>query len=189
MSDADKDKLATGHEYDGIQELDNPLPKWWLYTFYITIVFGVAYWGYYELFGGPSSDQILTAQMEKIGAAKQSLQDSLPSDDEVDVAALQSDPKKMEVGQASFVQYCAACHGTKGEGSIGPNLTDNYWISSKGDFASILVALREGFPTKGMPPWKDVVPADQHQLVAAYILTLKGTNPPNAKEPQGDLIE
>ena len=103
--------------------------------------------------------------------------------------ALLANPDQMKLGKAGYERVCATCHGKQGEGLIGPNLTDAYWIYSKGEFDSILVALREGFPAKGMPPWKDIIPKNEHGPIAAYTLSLQGTNPPNAKPPQGEEVK
>lgn len=189
----ENDQLIEGHEYDGIQELDNPLPKWWLYLFYATMVFAAGYYGYYELFGGPSHIEQYKSAMENIKAkqavAKEEQAQEAAAVAEVSVEDLLKDPKALEVGAGAYQQTCAACHGSKGEGMIGPNLTDKYWIHSKGDGEGVLYAIREGFPDKGMPPWKDVVPAAKHAPLAAFIISLQGTNPANAKAPQGDLVE
>lgn len=187
MSD-DKDKIIEGHDYDGIQELDNPLPRWWLYLFYVTIVFAFGYYGYYELMGGPSSQETLEKELAEFKAMEPEPVEQ-PQGEEVDVQALLADSQALQAGQTVFGQYCVSCHGQKGEGGIGPNLTDKYWIHSKGDFAGVLIAFRNGFPQKGMPPWGGIVPADKHNALAAYVVSLQGTNPSNGKEPQGELIE
>ena len=185
----DNDKLLTDHDYDGIQELDNPLPRWWVNLFYLTIVFAVVYFSYYQLMGGPTSQQELESKMAQYEAAKSVEPKNVPAPEAVDVKALLADAEVLKTGKEVFLQFCAACHGQKGEGGIGPNLTDKYWIHSKGDMAGILAALRKGFPDKGMPPWGTVIPANQHNAVSAFVFSLIGTNPPNAKASQGNLIE
>jgi len=182
-------KVIEGHVYDGIKELDHPLPKWWVYLFYATIVYSVAYVAYYEFLGGPShEEQYLTAmaKIEKRAAENKPEETEVA---EVDPKTLLSDPVALKIGAESYVQVCAACHGAKGEGMIGPNLTDKYWLHSKGDGEGILIAIKEGFPEKGMPPWKDVVEKSKHSPLAAYVMNLQGTNPANPKAPQGELIE
>ena len=187
MSNED-DKLLD-HEYDGIQELNNPLPGWWLATFYGTIIFAVAYYIYYTFMGGPDSDARLAEKLAAIDAVKQEAVAAAPADEDIDVKALIKKKKKMEVGKKHFVAVCAACHGQNAEGIIGPNLTDKYWIHSKGDAQGIINAIRLGFPEKGMPPWDAVVPRADQPALAAYVISLQGSNPANAKEPQGDLVE
>ncbi len=182
------DKLIEGHEYDGIQELDNPLPKWWLMTFYATIVFAIGYFAYYQIFDGPTSQEELNADLAEIQSNQPEVSTSTDSS-EIDVQALLANSDAMKIGEEAFGQFCIACHGQKGEGTIGPNLTDKYWMHSKGDLTGILVAIRDGFPQKGMPPWGQVIPPEKHAPLAAYVISLKGTNPPNAKAPQGNPIE
>jgi len=184
------DEVIQGHEYDGIEELNNPLPKWWLATFYGTIIFAVLYWGYYEIGPGPSHDETLARKMKAIETRYAQADAAAQADAEnIDVAALTSDPAVIESGKAKFIETCAVCHGQNGEGIIGPNLTDKYWIHSKGELLSIVEAIREGFPEKGMPPWGALIEPELQRNIAAYVTTLQGTNPPNAKEPQGDLVE
>jgi len=178
-----------GHEYDGIRELNNPLPKWWLATFYGTIVFAVIYWGYFEIFGGPSHDQRLASAMAKIEKAQVEAQAQMTSMDDIDVDAIRSDEAAMARGKEQYMKTCVPCHGANGEGSVGPNLTDHYWIHSRGDVAGILNSIRSGFPDKGMPPWGQIIPAEDQPPLAVYVESLQGTNPPNPKDPQGQLIE
>jgi len=193
MSKRKYDKPIAGHEYDGIQELNNPLPKWWLATFYGTIVFAVIYFGYYQLGNGPSHDERLANAMARIEGryeeAKQEAVETAPPVEEIDVAAVQADEAAMAVGKGHFDTKCMPCHGVNGEGTIGPNLTDEYWLHSKGGIEGILASFRVGFPEKGMPPWDTLIPAEEHVPLAAYVMTLQGTNPPNPKDPQGELVE
>ncbi len=189
MSKDRQDEIIEGHNYDGIQELNNPLPKWWIYLFYVTIVFAVAYTAYYEILGGPSSEQELTINMNKITEKKIAMEKKVPEPVAQDVKTILSNKEELAKGKKTYTQTCAACHGQKGEGVIGPNLTDKYWLYSNGDFKGILVAIREGFPNKGMPPWKDVVPKNLHAPLAAYVMSLQGTKPVNGKAPQGKFIK
>lgn len=190
MSNKDHDKPIAGHEYDGIQELDNPLPKWWLATFWGTIIFAVIYVGYFMLGPGLSHDERLAKRWAAItGEVAVQQEARAAAEADIDVAAIQADPEAMAIGKKKFQEICVACHGANGEGTIGPNLTDKYWIHSQGTIDGVLLSIREGFPDKGMPPWGAIIPADEHVPLAAYVLTLQGTNPPNAKAPQGELVE
>jgi cytochrome c oxidase cbb3-type subunit III len=183
-------ELIEGHEYDGIKELDHPLPRWWLNLFYATIIFSVGYVGYYEFLGGPTHQQQLDRAMQKI-TKNQNLA-NLKAEQEnsnIDVQSLLNDKDVLAVGEQAYLQTCAACHSAKGEGLIGPNLTDKYWLHSKGDFQGILTSILKGFPEKGMPPWEAIIPKEKHAPLAAYVISLQGTNPPNAKAPQGELVE
>lgn len=183
-------KLIEGHEYDGIRELNNPLPRWWLGTFYITIIFAVIYYGYYELGNGPSHDQ----QLETAMSGYAQIQNTAQKNEEVvdidaEIKKISENPAAMQMGKEGFEAQCFACHGKLGEGGIGPNLTDKFWIHNKGNANDILQALRKGFPDKGMPAWGEVIPVDKHLPIVAYVLSLKGTNPPNGKPPQGEPVE
>ena len=188
MKNNDDDKLIQGHAYDGIQELDNPLPRWWLATFYMTIVFAIGYYAYYEVLDGPSHSQQLTYQMKEFEAKRAMAPEPDASSDEVDLKSLVSDSKIVRKGAEHYTSKCAACHGQKGEGLIGPNLTDAFWIHSSGDAKGLLAAIRQGFPTKGMPPWENIIPKEDHVALAAYVFSLQGTNPEGGKAPQGERV-
>lgn len=188
MSKNDRDKPIAGHSYDGIEELNNPLPKWWLATFYGTIVFSLIYWGYFELFGGPSHDARLAAAMEQI-EARRAAAVVVYDDASIDLDALLADSDALAAGKEQYGAVCVACHGQLGEGLIGPNLTDKYWIHGDGGLEHILDSFRVGYPDKGMPPWGNVIPLDKHAPLAAYVISLQGTDPPNPKEPQGEIVE
>lgn len=177
------------HEYDGIRELDNSLPPWWVAMFYITITFAVVYMSYYHFFGiGPSSKEQYEQEManaEKAVAAFRAQQADAVSEE--NVTAL-TDEADLSVGQSIFQANCVACHGAAGEGGVGPNLTDQYWING-GGIKNVFKTITYGVPEKGMISWKTQLRSSEIQKVASYILTLQGTNPPNAKEPQGEIYQ
>ena len=184
------DKLIKDHSYDGIKELDNPLPKWWLITFYITMVYGAGYFVYYQVLSGPSSDQQLKARMTEIAKVQEA---NKPQVDmimkKVNRLAMLNDAKGMKKARKIYKRKCRACHGKFGEGGIGPNLTDAYWIHSKGDYKGVLNTIREGVPSKGMQPWKDTLSEKQQVYLAEFVMQLQGTNPDGQKGPDGDLIK
>lgn len=185
----DKEKLIEDHEYDGIQELNNPLPGWWLMTFYICIIFAVIYFAYYQLFGGPTLDQELSSQMSSIIKEQKKTEAAQGVKSQADYAVLLSNPEAIAKGKAEFMAKCMPCHGDKGQGIIGPNLTDNYWIHGDGTIPAILTVMNTGVPEKGMPSWKGVISPDLQDDVAAYVYSIHGTNPAGAKAPQGEMIE
>jgi cytochrome c oxidase cbb3-type subunit 3 len=167
------------HEYDGILEADNVLPRWWLMTFYGAVVFAIGYWFYYEEFkAGPSPLQEYFA--EQAAAAEKNGVD--PSDAEL--TALASGPTR-ELGQQLFTANCVACHEAKGQGKIGPNLTDTAWLHG-GTPLAIFKTVRDGVPAKGMPSWGATLGRAGVSQVAAFVLTLRGTNLPG-KAPEGEL--
>lgn len=184
------EKIIDGHEYDGIKELNNPLPNWWLWLFLVTIIFAFFYVTHYSLGGsGFTSDGLLQMQMAEIDAQKLKKKDELSTDEPIRIEEILSSPDKLEEGGKVFTQSCASCHGDKGQGGIGPNLVDAYWIHSKGEYKGIMNAINKGFPNKGMPPWETLIPANKRPLLAAFVLKLQGSNPPNPKAPQGDKVE
>lgn len=177
------------HNYDGIKELDNSLPPWWVAMFYLTIGFAVVYMTYYHFTdAGASSAEEYEMEMERAEKAVQAyLATQANLIDESNVTAL-TDAASLETGQNIFNANCAACHGMLGEGGVGPNMTDNYWVHG-GDIKDIFKIVKYGVPEKGMIAWKAQLSAADMHKVSSYILTLRGTDPPNAKEPQGDLYE
>ena len=186
---SDKDKLIKDHEYDGIRELNNPLPGWWLATFYITIVFSVIYYAYYTFLGGPTSDEELARSMSVIEQEREAASDMAEVQSEEYFLALVDNQEVLDAGKAEYTAKCMACHGDKGQGLIGPNMTDDYWIQGDGSVTAILQTAKIGVPDKGMPPWEGVIPEETLEAVAVYIYSLYGTNPPGAKPPQGEQVE
>lgn len=189
MSNSNIDKHMTDHNYDGIKELDNPLPNWWLATFYLTIIFSIGYYYYYELSDGPTLKQELAADMEEIQQQQQAVQANKPQVDTTSLEALVGDANAIAAGKTEFAAKCASCHGNSAEGGIGPNLTDNYWIHGRGSIGDIVTVINEGVVSKGMLSWKGVIPDDKIAQVAAYIISLKGSHPAKAKAPEGELVE
>jgi cytochrome c oxidase cbb3-type subunit 3 len=178
--------IMLDHNYDGIRELDNQLPPWWKWGFYFTIAFAVVYLLSYHVAGtGMLSiqeydDEMLKAKIEKETRMKNSA-DNVTFEN---VVALNS-KEDIAAGKETFVKLCATCHGNEGQGNVGPNLTDQFWLNG-GGIHNIFHTITEGVPAKGMISWKSQLSPKQIQKVASFILTLKGTSPQGAKEPQGD---
>jgi cytochrome c oxidase cbb3-type subunit 3 len=181
--------IDLGHEYDGIRELDNSLPPWWLWLFYITIIWSVGYLWYYHVSDkGPDSQQEYIAAMEKGEAEKAAFlasQTNLVDEKTVTVLTGESD---LAEGKEIYTANCLVCHGAAGEGGVGPNFTDKYWIHG-GSIHNIFSTIKYGVAEKGMISWKEQLRPGAMQKVASYILTFQGTNPPNQKEAQGVLYE
>ena len=173
------------HSYDGIQEYDNPLPRWWLGLFWITIVFTPLYILYFHFGGGMLSteryDEEMIAFYDK--QAEQLL--ALGEVSEGTLVDLISDPSMMNGGEKIFRSKCATCHGMFGEGGIGPNLTDEYWLHG-GQLMDIYRTVNEGVPSKGMLAWERQLRPAELLAVSSYVGTLLGNEIPNAKPPQGD---
>lgn len=181
--------ILLDHNYDGIRELDNSLPPWWLAMFYISIVVAVGYVAYFHYFDfGPLQAEEYAIEMKWAEERKQSIL-AMKADlvNENNVIAFVDDTHIAE-GKTIFIRSCAACHGQLGEGGVGPNLTDNYWLHG-GDIKSIFKTVKYGVPQKGMIAWKTQLTPSAMQEVSSYILTLVGNTPPNPKAPQGVLFD
>ncbi|MBO0935432.1 c-type cytochrome [Fibrella sp. HMF5335] len=178
--------LAMEHTYDNIVELDNPPPPWFMALFYGTIAFGLVYLGIYHVFG--TGDVMAQEYTQEVAIANQQREAYIKlvagKINENTVTQL-ADSKGIAAGQALFTTYCTACHGTKGEGIVGPNLTDDFWLHG-GTIKAVYHTINEGVPEKGMVSWKKQLNPLQVQQVASFILSIKGTNPPNGKAPQGE---
>ncbi len=177
----------TDHEYDGIKEYDNPLPNWWVVTFLGTIIFAFLYWVHYEIAGGPTLQQELEIAMKEIETRQAHAPVTLTSDDEL--VKIEEDPARMAQAKAAFIAKCAACHGQNLEGMIGPNLTDTFWIHGDGSGKAIADVIRRGVPEKGMPPWQELLKESEIAELTAYIHHAKGSNPANAKAPEGTEVK
>ncbi len=187
----DDDKIIEGYEYDGIAELDNPCPKWLMYIFYFTAFLAVFFLGYH--FGSSSKNKIVESYVKKLQDARArqitAVVEQVPEVSESELVALLQEPAELTSGEEIFLDKCALCHGEFGEGLIGPNLIDNYWIHGTGKISDIAIIIRFGIPDKGMAAWQDRIPGENILQIAAYIKSLKGTQVENAKEPDGELIE
>ncbi|MEM6263145.1 MAG: cbb3-type cytochrome c oxidase N-terminal domain-containing protein [Bacteroidota bacterium] len=178
--------IDMGHEYDGIRELDNNLPPWWKYGFYVSIVFAFIYMWYFHFSDNDwSSVKEWEAEMAQAEVEREAYLAKMGDMiDETNV--IMADEAGIADGQTIYMEKCVACHGAMGEGGVGPNLTDDYWLHG-GDIKEVFATIKYGVPAKGMIPWEAELRPPQLQAVASYIKTLYGTNPPNAKEPQGEL--
>ena len=181
-----EEEVMLDHDYDGIKELDNVLPPWWLYGFFITIAISIFYYvAIYILgwYGQADEYKAEVAQFEEYKAQHPELFST------ANLTAL-TDAASLEKGKALFTEKtCVACHLPDGGGLIGPNLTDKNWILG-GDFQSVFNTISKGGrPGKGMVAWESTISKDDRQLLASYVLSLQGTTPANPKAPEGDLWE
>jgi cytochrome c oxidase cbb3-type subunit 3 len=182
-SESSSDRLLE-HAYDGIQEFDNPMPRWWVWIFWATIVFSILY--LVDVTGtmkGPGRIKEYEKQMAE--AARK-----WPQGGPVDAAALAAlagNPKVIADGKAVFATNCAPCHAADGGGVIGPNLADAYWLHG-GTLPDIYKTIDEGVLAKGMPNWGKMLKPDQVKAVAVYVKSLAGTTPANPKAPQGEKV-
>ena len=180
------DEKLMDHNYDGIRELDNPAPAWIMAIFYITIAIAIFYGAYYFWFG-QGENQIQEYETE-IAEAK--IKYAKSNEATIALTLLTDDASLKEGAQIYVDMNCAACHGANGEGNaIGPNMTDQEWINGC-DFNSVVDVIKNGRATKGMTPFKAQLSDKKIQQVSSYILvTLKGTNPENAKDAQGEICK
>ncbi len=217
-----QDKLLS-HDYDGIRELDNDLPRWWVWLFYLCIIWSVLYLLYFHVFhiGYLSADEYnkemdptyvrvseadlkfwgvldeyhsplfnpagdMTPRKALLMKGESAFAVVTRESDTTTYVAL-TDEESIAAGKKIFTQNCVSCHGTFGEGGIGPNLTDDYWLHGAG-MTNVTKSVMYGYPSKGMISWRGFLKPEQILQVASYVLTLRGTNPPNPKAPQGDLV-
>lgn len=181
--------IDLGHDYDGIRELDNRLPPWWVWTFYLTIIIAIGYlYVYHGSDIGLSQHEEYVQAIERgedqkaAFAARQ--KNSIDENNLVEV----TDTKDLAKAYEIYMANCAACHGPEGQGGVGQNLTDKYWVHG-GSLKDIYMTIKNGVPEKGMISWKSQLTPETILKMASYIRTLKGTNPPNPKEAQGELYE
>lgn len=181
------DDRTLGHAYDGIEEYDNPLPSWWVWIFWATIVFSVGYYGYYQLGPGPSILAEYEAESQALAARVAAATPRVAGVSDESIAAVARDAGAMAKARETFTTRCAPCHGPAAQGIVGPNLTDEYWLHG-GRPGDIVKTITDGVPDKGMIPWKGQLSPQEIQALAAWIGTLAGSNPANPKPPQGERV-
>ncbi len=176
------DPLLLEHEADGIRELDNKLPRWWVWLFYITIAFAAVYLLYYHVL---RSGDLMAAEYEKEMKTGEAIKSVAMAKFESGLASLQPSQEEAVIGagKQTFTTLCAPCHRPDGGGLVGPNLTDDFWIHGP-QFTDNLKVIWNGIPEKGMVTWKGVLKPSEIHAVASYIYTLRGTKPPNPKPPE-----
>ncbi|MEW6157547.1 MAG: cbb3-type cytochrome c oxidase N-terminal domain-containing protein [Verrucomicrobiota bacterium] len=181
-AESSRDPLLLDHEVDGIQELDNLLPRWWVWLFYLTIFFSAAYLLYYHVLG---IGDLQSAEYEKERKRGEEIKSASIAKFEASVGTLQpsKEPAILSQGIQTYTTYCAPCHRPDGGGLVGPNLCDDYWIHGA-TFVDNLKIILNGVPEKGMLTWRGVLKPSEVHAVASYIYTFRGTQPPNPKPPE-----
>ncbi|UIR56615.1 c-type cytochrome [Sphingobacterium sp. SRCM116780] len=175
--------LVIDHEYDGIRELDNPIPIWFNALFYSTMTFAIVYVLVYHVFSwGMNQDQEYVQEMEKAEVLRQEyLAQAANLIDETNVTF---DEAKVAAGRAIFQANCVPCHGGSAEGGIGPNLVDRFWLHG-GEIKDIFKTVKYGIPDKGMVSWEQTLTPGQIAEVSSYIISIRDTKPANLKPAQG----
>ncbi len=178
------DKKNVVHRYDDIEEEDNRLPNWWLAILFGTMAFGFGYWFVYH------TTNVLPTPLEEYRVDAAELQKQRvaanPTSDEA-LWELAKNADAVAEGQKVFTSTCMSCHGPKGEGLVGPNLTDTFWIHGNKP-NDVLKSVTEGYVAQGMPPWGPVLGADKTRKVTAFVLSVRNTNVPG-KAAQGDPVQ
>ncbi len=184
---AEENEIVLDHNYDGIQELDNTLPPWWVYLFYATIIFGVIYLVRFHVIGDYTQaneyEQEVAEARQAIEIYRKNAKDLVDANS----VTVSEEAADLNAGKKIFNSNCAVCHLPDGGGGIGPNLTDAYWILGggiKNVFTTISEGGRDG---KGMIAWKQSLKPAQIAQVSSYVLSLQGTTPANPKPTEGDL--
>lgn len=180
-------QLLLDHDYDGIKELDNNLPPWWVYLFYASIVFGVVYMVRFEVLGADNQEMELKKEVAQAKIDIAEYMKTAPDMMDEKTVTLLTDPADLAAGKEIYITNCAACHRADGGGQIGPNLTDDQWILGGGIKNVFHTLVNGGRDGKGMISWKGTLKPKEMQKVASYILSLKGSNPPDAKAPEGEI--
>ncbi len=185
MTKAGDDRPIMDHEYDGIQEYDNPMPRWWILLFIVTIIAAPVYYlAPGDIGAGAKKTEVYDKEMAAFAAAHPNMGGVNVTPEQM--AVIVADKAEIEKGKALFATTCISCHRADGGGLIGPNLTDDYWIHG-GSPVEIHTTIDQGVLAKGMPNWGKILKPDQINSLTAYVVSLHGTNPANPKAPDGVL--
>jgi cytochrome c oxidase cbb3-type subunit 3 len=183
----DEGQLLLDHDYDGIKELDNNLPPWWVYLFYGCIIFAVVYLVRFEIMGADNQEMELKKEMAQAQIDIAEYKKTAPDLMDEKTVTLLTDPADLAAGKAIFTANCIPCHRADAGGQIGPNLTDDQWILGGGIKNVFHTLVNGGRDGKGMISWKATLKPKQMQEVASYVLSLKGSNPKDPKAPEGEI--
>ena len=182
MNNNPQEPKLLDHEVDGIKELDNLLPRWWVWLFYICIIFSVVYMMYYHVL---RAGDLQAAEYAKEAKAGEALKAASVAKFEASIGTLTPSQDQIVIAQGHqiFSTYCAPCHRADAGGLVGPNLCDDYWIHGS-NYVDNIRTIINGVPAKGMLTWRGVLKPDQIQAVGSYIYTLRGSHPVNPKPPE-----
>ncbi|TKC12394.1 c-type cytochrome [Pedobacter polaris] len=182
----EEETLIIPHAYDGIHELNNPIPRWFNVLFYGTLVFAICYFYYYHVGDGLRQDQEYAAEIVKADQDKRVF--LAKAGEKFDENSVKPDQTLVANGKAIFMANCVACHGEHGEGLVGPNLVDEFWLHG-GSISDVFKTVKYGVPAKGMASWEKNLSSKNLAEVVNFIMSLQGTTPANAKAPQGEKYE
>ncbi|WP_276389378.1 cbb3-type cytochrome c oxidase N-terminal domain-containing protein [Eudoraea chungangensis] len=180
-------EIILDHNYDGIKELDNDLPPWWVYLFYATILFGVIYLVRFHIFNDYDQDLEYDQEVAEAQIAIEAYKKTAKNLVDVNTVELLTEASDLNAGKSIFETSCVACHMADGGGGIGPNLTDEYWILG-GGIKNVFNTIAEGGRAgKGMVAWKQTLKPLEMAQVASYVLSFQGTTAANPKVAEGDI--
>ena len=185
------DQVIKGHRYDGIKEYDNPMPGWWVWIFWVCVAYSAVYFiGITWMDFVDTYEDDLAQSQEALEMQRAAYAEANPTFEATpaNLAEFAESADRVSAGEATYQSLCASCHGNKGQGVIGPNLTDAYWIHG-GSNADIYKILTEGVAAKGMPAWDASLQPEERAELVAFIRSIQGTEPEGAKAPEGDLVE
>jgi cytochrome c oxidase cbb3-type subunit 3 len=182
----EEESLIIPHAYDGIHELNNPIPRWFNVLFYGTLIFAVGYLYYYHIGNGPKQDEEYATEIEKADKDKKAF--LAKAGEKFDENSIKMDAALIANGKAVFMANCIACHGEHGQGIVGPNLADEFWLHG-GSINEVFKTVKYGVPAKGMASWEKNLSAKNIAEVVNFIMSLQGSKPTNAKAPQGEKYE
>jgi cytochrome c oxidase cbb3-type subunit 3 len=186
----DEKELLLDHDYDGIQELNHPLPSWWVWIWAATIVFSIPYAMYYHFAGGPNLEQELDKNMQPIIAMREAAAGDLTTFDIEHYNTWVKENDVQKIASVVWEENCLSCHAEDGGGDIGPNLTDGYWLNIKERSPeAIFAVVRDGVEDNGMPAWGEILSKEEIYAAIVQVINFKGTTPAEPKEPQGEKIE
>lgn len=184
----DEKHLLLDHVYDGIQELNHPLPSWWSFIFYAAIVYSIGYFVYYQFLSGPTLKQEFEKDYAKVMEVQEEF-NKLNRSFRSELYAVAANEDGIKKGEEIYSLNCLPCHAEKGRGDIGPNLTDKHWLVAKSTPETIYNIVYNGSEENGMPPWSDVLTKEEIYLAVSYVSSLKNTFQKGGKAPQGEIIE
>jgi cytochrome c oxidase cbb3-type subunit III len=185
----DEKALLLNHNYDGIHELNHPLPMWWVVVFVGTVIFSIPYYFYYTHMNGPSLKDELNAEMKVINERQAAFAAKKGTFNMDEYNAIIADETHTKGAAKLYRRKCQSCHGAEGEGGIGPNLADMFWINGDGSIPEVYKIIDQGVTDKGMPAWGAELGKENVMALVDYIRKFQGTNPANAKGPQGEKYE
>ncbi|MES2800974.1 MAG: cbb3-type cytochrome c oxidase N-terminal domain-containing protein [Bdellovibrionota bacterium] len=186
MSENDQSEI---HNYDGIEEQNNPMPDWWIWLFILCVIFSSIYWLHYQFGGGQSQSEEYAKAIARFTEEIKNGDAVTTPDSEESLIEYMKIESAVRGGAEMYSSKCAMCHGEHLEGKIGPNLTDQYWTTGNGSRMAIVHTINKGSAEKGMPPWESMLKPNDIKNVAAFIYSKIGSNPQNAKAPEGNQVK